>query len=329
MRAKVLSAKSIGFSSNSSIRSMLTEDEKALYFVTARDAYTARGDVIEIGPWLGGGTIQIARGLVASQRKWRLTAYDRFTWSPDAQRKYPEGGLAVGQSFLPRFKAALDEYQDRITPIEAELTDISFKLPLVQNVELLFIDAPKSWSMLRRVLIHVGPSLLPGASLVFQDFLHIASRQIVWLVMSLPQFTITTTVEHGTAILCTVSQPLKDVANAVPANMADLTEGDLLALWERGTNMLPEAKGGELAAGIALDLYARDARKSAARVLDVGVVGKPWHGHIINRVQKLVKFGNPKNKLPLTQVHKYLVAQQRRLTSASFFNPLDDEASHP
>lgn len=323
MRAKVLSATSIGFSSDSSIRSMLTEDEKALYFVTARDAYSARGAVIEIGPWLGGGTLQIARGLDASKHDWKLTAYDRFTWSSDAQRKYPEGGLAVGDSFLPLFNAGLAAYQDRITPVEAELTDISSKLPLTQNIELLFIDAPKSWSMLRNVLIHVGPKLLPGASLVFQDFLHIASRQIVWLVMSLPQFTITTTVEKGTAILCTVNEPLVDVAKAIPATMTDLSEADLMALWERGTQMLPEEKGGELAAGMALDLFARKAKKSATRVLDIGVVGKPWHDHIINRVQKLIRYGNPKNKPHLMQINKYLVTQKRRAEAEGPLNPLD------
>lgn len=331
MRAKILSAGSIGFSSDSSIRSMLTEDEKALYFVTARDAYSARGAVIEIGPWLGGGTIQIVRGLEATRHKWHLTVYDRFTWSTDAQRKYPEGGLTVGDSFLPRFKEGLGSFQDRITPIEAELTDITSKLPLTQNIELLFIDAPKSWSLLRKVLIHVGPKLLPGASLVFQDFLHIASRQIVWLVMSLPQFTITTTVEKGTAILCTVTEPLTDVEKTVPPTMAGLTERDLLALWERGTNMLPEEKGGELAAGMALDLYARNARKSAARILDIGVVGKPWHDHIIHRVQKLIKFGNPKNRPPLVQVNRYLVKRKRAISppEAGGLNALEDQAGTP
>lgn len=323
MRAKILSAPSIGFSSDSSIRSMLTEDEKALYFMTARDAYKARGAVIEIGPWLGGGTIQIARGLDASRHEWALTAYDRFTWSSDAQRKYPEGGLKVGESFLSRFKDGLAAYADRIAPIEAELTDISSRLPISRDIELLFIDAPKSWSLLRRVLIHVGPHLLPGASLVFQDFLHIASRQIVWLVMSLPQFNITTTVDKGTAILCTVTEPLLDVASAVPATLDALTESDLMALWERGTKMLPEEKGGELAAGIAMDLYSRNARKLAARVLDVGVVGKPWHDPIIGRVQKLIQFGNPKNKPPLSQIRKYLVAHRRRMESRHFLNPLD------
>lgn len=151
-KVKVLSAASIGFSANSSICSMMTEDEQALYFVTAR-SYRGAGSVIEIGPWLGSGTTQICRGLDASSHDWTLTVYDRFTWNSVAQRKYPEGGLQVGESFLPLFDSNLQPYRQRIMPITAELRDISSKLPISGQIELLFVDAPKSWSMLRLVLM--------------------------------------------------------------------------------------------------------------------------------------------------------------------------------
>lgn len=306
MRARTISAATIGFSANSAIRTMLYEDELALYYMTARDAYRARGAVIEIGPWLGGGTEQICRGLDASQHDWSLTVIDRFTWGADGQRKWPEGGLTIGQSFLPQFQKNLSAYISRILPVAAELKDMPAIFAPSERIELLFVDAPKSWSMLRMLFGHLGPHLLPGASIIFQDFLHVTARGIVWLLMSMPQIKIEAAVAKGESVLVTVGEPLVNFIDEVPPSVNHLSVADLIRCWEKAVSALPEDKTGRLSIGLAMDLLLRNANQDAFRVLDMGVSGQPWEPAVVQNVDYLIEFGNRKNKAVLSTIVDHL-----------------------
>jgi len=285
---------------------MLYEDELALYYTTARDAYRARGAVIELGPWLGGGTEQICRGLDASGRDWRLTVVDRFTLSADGKRKWPEGGLEIGQSFLPQFQSNLSSYRTRISPVAAELRDMPTIFAVPEPIELLFVDAPKSWAMLRLLFAHLGPHLLPGATIIFQDFLHVTARGLVWLLMSLPQIKIEATVEKGESVLVTVGEPLVNILDMIPGSVKHLSVAELIQCWHRALSALPEDKMGRLSIGLAMDLVLRNATQDAFRVLNFGVAGRPWEPAIVQNLDYLMEFGDDKSRPVLATILGHL-----------------------
>ena len=289
------------------IVSMLTDDEKALYYKVAA-GYKARGAVLEIGPWLGSGTFQICSALETTGHDWSLTVIDRFVWSQIYANKYPRLGLTANADFLPNFKTNLAAFGDRVVPIAGELLEIEAIHPVAADTrfELVFVDAPKSWRMLWSVLQHLGPHLMIDARLVFQDFFHITSRQIIWLLASVPQLRITDLVDSGTAAAFVLDAPIIDMASIAPATIEDLGVADLIALWERLKPDFEGARLGALAAGMALDLLARDAHEEARQVLEEGARDKPWSATVLADVDRLARIGDDKSRDDLQTIAIFL-----------------------
>ena len=307
MSVEIFSAETIGFTTDVTMPSMLSENDRALYYDVAK-SYRGKGAVIEIGPWLGSGTYQIARGLEESGFPWSLTVFDRFKWASLYAGRYPEIGLNTGDSFLHLFRENLKPYIDRITAIAGEVGDIAKALPLERDIELLFVDAPKNWELLWGVLEHVRTQMQPGSKLVFQDFFHITSRQIIWLLMSIPQLRLTRMLSFGSSVVFTIEAPIPPLDSFLPRDMQALTVSDLLTMWQRLRHEFPEQRSGALAAGMALDLLARDAVEEALAVLDEGAIGKPWQLKVADDLNRLIR---PKGKDRdfLIEIGAYLRAQ--------------------
>jgi dienelactone hydrolase len=69
--------------------------------------HTGRGDVVECGCCLGGGTAYLARGLAAGGYRGSIWCYDR--WKADAREvekaRRASVALSVGQNLEPLFRA--------------------------------------------------------------------------------------------------------------------------------------------------------------------------------------------------------------------------------
>lgn len=306
MMTTIVHAQPGTYDSDVEIPAMLSDDEKFLYFRTAR-AYTGMGAIMEIGPWLGASTFQICRGLEESGHSWNLTVFDRFKWLSHYSSSYPNIPLKRQESTLSLFRSNLLPYADRINPIVGEIRDIDQLIPLRENIEMLFVDAPKSWRMLWTVLNHVGPKLQPGARILFQDFLHITSRQIAWLVASLPMLQATELVNQGTAVSFVLNGRLPNFAQDVPANINQISSAQLIELWKKLSLVLPESRSCELAAGLALDLLERSEWDLATQILDQAVSVSPSAPGMVAELGRLLR-KSPGNKLHLMQAFAYLRA---------------------
>jgi SAM-dependent methyltransferase len=304
---QIFSADSNVFANDGGIVSMLTEDEKALYFNLAA-GYQNRGRVVEIGPWLGSGTYQICAGLKQTGLPWALTVFDRFQWSQLYTDRYPHVGLSADESFRPIFERNLSEFVGTIDFVTGELLELSTLMPLPDDaaIELLFIDAPKSWRLLWSVLAHFGPHLMPGSRLAFQDFFHITSRQIIWLLASIPGFRLTALVDNGTSAVFVADGPIPDLAGIVRSSMNELGAADLMRLWRRLATEMPKSRLGDLAAGMALDLMERGAFAEAKAVLDEGAVGQSWSADLLREVERLARVGDAKSRPMLAIIASYL-----------------------
>lgn len=289
------------------IPAMLSEDEKYLYHKTA-GSYRGKGAVIEIGPWLGASTYQICSGLATSGHDWSLTVLDRFKWSPLYANGFPKVDLKRGDSFLPLFREHLSPYSSKINVLTGEVLEIEELLQLSESVELLFIDAPKSWRMLWTVFNHLGPRLQRGSRVLMQDFLHITSRQIAWLAASIPELEAMETVGDGTSVVFTVSKRLTSFGQDLPSDMREVPSTRLIELWERMASMLPEARASDLGAGLALDLLERGETKLACAVLDRAVRGTTREAALTEELLRLLRKSPGSVKGYLLEVIAYLRA---------------------
>lgn len=314
------------FIERAGIPAMLSNDEKALYYKVAR-GYTGRGKVLELGPWLGGSTFQICSGLEASGYPWSLTVVDRFRWSKIYASEYPEIPVAPLGSFLPVFEEHLSAFHDKLDIRAGDLGAISTLYPDEGDIELLFIDAPKSWRLLWQVMNHLAPRLMPGARIVFQDFLHITSRQIAWLLASIDGLSIEQTVETGTSVGFTVSNRLEALEGTVPDKMGNVATDALIGSCRRLWRQLPAARTPQLAVGLALDLLERDELDSACAILDEAVRGTSSEANVLDELARLTRKAVPELKAHLVEIAAYLRASIHPLEARRALRSKVEEAT--
>jgi hypothetical protein len=181
-------------------------EQRYLHWLT-RTQWRDEGHVLEIGPWLGGSTLCLARGMALAHpaARHRLHAFDNFTWRAFMGRFAPLS-LDDGQSFEPHFHANVAEQRARIVahalalpdeaiPGDVEATGVrgsaaSSAPPFVwdprEPIEILFVDGAKSWRGMRWLLRSTAPSLrAERALLVCQDFKHWGSSWVPLLIARL------------------------------------------------------------------------------------------------------------------------------------------------
>jgi hypothetical protein len=185
--------KSVAFDYPRSVPTMLADEEKQYLFWLGRDAWDGRGDVLEIGPWLGGSTVSLAAGMRASghDARGRLHTVDNFLWRDFMSARAPLP-LGNGESFEPFFHKNLASYHDIVVAHAAALPDDAVARDAETNakrftetnsipqfdghggsgaITVLFVDGAKSWRGMRHLLRVTSERLIPGKSLlVCQDF---------------------------------------------------------------------------------------------------------------------------------------------------------------
>src|SRR4026209_1339620 len=101
----------------SAVPTMLSEEELRYLTWLGAEAWTGRGAILEVGPWLGGSTRALAEGVRQRThcRPGVLTSMDNFVWkSFMAQRS----GLSLkeGESFLPYFQKNMADFGSLVVP---------------------------------------------------------------------------------------------------------------------------------------------------------------------------------------------------------------------
>jgi hypothetical protein len=185
--------RSVHFELPNTIPTMISAEERSYLYWLGRDFWTGRGEVIEMGPWLGGSTYSLAAGMAAKhpEAQRRLHVFDSFIWRPFmAQRaRLP---LEAGQSFRSYFERNLEPFRELLV-VESKslpddkitgesLTALEQRVDIAESdvlrwtgapIEILFVDGAKSWDGFLYLLKETAASLIPGVSLlVCQDYKH-------------------------------------------------------------------------------------------------------------------------------------------------------------
>ncbi len=156
---------------------MTTVYELAMLKSYAKEVYSGQGKIVDLGIWMGATTQAICEGL--RERGFQpgatkpVIGIDQFLWeawmSPIAHQVGVTRTFEVGEHFFPLVAERLKGYQDLADVVSQDLTrPVSDE---TEPVELLFVDAMKSWELADRIVGRFFGRLMEGRSvLVQQDF---------------------------------------------------------------------------------------------------------------------------------------------------------------
>jgi hypothetical protein len=153
---------------------MTTLSERAYFTWHARDCYRGEGAIVDLGSWFGSTTATLAMGLSqnrrAATRNALIDAYDLFTWQPwmdDYASLARLGPYAVGESFQREFDHVVEPWRERIRVHAGDLTKQEWG---GGPIELLLIDAMKSWELAWHILNKFIVAIAERGYLIHQDF---------------------------------------------------------------------------------------------------------------------------------------------------------------
>jgi predicted O-methyltransferase YrrM len=170
------------------VPTMLSERELS-YLHWLGSTVPAGGQVVELGSFLGGSTAALVEGMRSSGGTHKpVLVYDAFL-APDSEACVNSWwmkpfGLRAGENFRAKYEALHAARLDRLViregwiPEDANLSAQQRLYPEQRPIDVLFVDAAKSWGVHRTILSSFARHLKPGGTLVQQDFLDI---QTPWL----------------------------------------------------------------------------------------------------------------------------------------------------
>jgi len=154
---------------------MTAVTERAYFAWHGRELFRGVGEIVDLGAWFGSTTASLASGLVKNRhpaaRGRDVHAYDQFLWEPwmdDYAGLAAFGPYRAGDSFEGEFERVVAPWRDRI---EVHAGDLHEQVWDAGAIEVLLVDAMKSWSLAQRIVTEFYPALVPGAAFVIhQDF---------------------------------------------------------------------------------------------------------------------------------------------------------------
>jgi hypothetical protein len=214
-------------------------EERYLYWLTS-SMYAEEGAIVELGSWFGRSAIALGAGLRDSGRSTPLHCFDRFTWKSAfsdsitvADVRLPDGG-----DFMPYFLANVRPVYPHVVATKTTIDELRWN---GGPIEILFIDAPKTFADLTRTLFVFGPHLTPRRSLVImQDFFFTPAYPIsLCVAMMGDSIRLVHTVAEASSAAFVLERPLPD---HVPASWKYWAMRDerLTERWTEFVAKLPE-----------------------------------------------------------------------------------------
>ncbi len=153
----------------SAIPGMITDVEaNALLQICATQ--TMRGDVVEIGSWLGKSTVHLAQGCSIAGNGI-VHAVDTFKGNPGKEHMY-KAPLADHETIYSRFKLHVSRAGVTKQVKVHKMTSESAKKLIRKKLRLVFIDGCHEYEPALKDIRWWGKKLQPGGLLLLDDFTH-------------------------------------------------------------------------------------------------------------------------------------------------------------
>ncbi|MEJ6485422.1 glycosyltransferase family 4 protein [Nostoc punctiforme UO1] len=181
--------------STSLLLGMTAAPEQVFLQDYAQHEYSGKGEIIDLGCWLGSATISVAKGLEknlkVTVKDKRIHAYDLFIWEPSymdncVKGTSIEGRYKQGDSFLDEFVRRISSWSHSISVYPGDVVKIGWNQ---RPIEYLFVDAMKSWELTKSIFLNFYPHLIPITSLIhYNDFAHFYTAWIHLLIYKLKPY---------------------------------------------------------------------------------------------------------------------------------------------
>lgn len=253
---------------------MTDRSELAYLRLFGQEIFTGRGEIADLGSWMGSTALAVADGLARNTRdaaRWRrIHCYDRFVWEEWMDRRYAAEQLPrrwrAGDSFLSEFQFRTRSYGDRIVAHPGDLCECSW---IGEPIELLVIDAMKSWDLARAILRSFYRAMLPGGYLYQQDFAHYHTYWIHLIQYRLRDcFTPVYDVPEAAALVYRVIRAPRGAEIADAGDLSRYTRSDVDAAFDYSLSLVARRKRRKIQAARALCLYEYGEVESARAMIE-------------------------------------------------------------
>lgn len=251
---------------------MTADTERAYFQWHARDRFRGHGTIVDLGSWFGSTTACLAMGLVRNRRpaarREVIHAFDRFEWewwmAPYA-RLAALGSYQDGDSFLDEFEHVVRPWRRRI---EVHAGDLCTQSWTGQPIELLLVDAMKSWALAGSIIDTFYASVLPERGYVIhQDFGNCFTPWIHLTAYRLREYLeIDVDVRRSETVVFRLARPLPSVPEAI-AERATYDDREIDAAFAHSLAITrPEKHSGINAARVMLYAYDGDTDRASAEL---------------------------------------------------------------
>lgn len=147
---------------------MLSADEQRYLIWLTQAKYEGWGAVVDLGCWLGSSSACLAEGFVRSGKAGFVHSFDLFRWVRGYMEKDSDLRLPDDADFMPEFERLTAPWRDRVRAQKVDLFGYQWT---GGPVEILFVDAAKSWGLTNAIFRGFASAVVPGRTrVVFQDF---------------------------------------------------------------------------------------------------------------------------------------------------------------
>ncbi|MDH3310520.1 MAG: hypothetical protein OEM95_07530 [Gammaproteobacteria bacterium] len=194
---------------------MLYHEEKQYLVWLTAEKFEGWGAIVDLGPWLGSSSAALAEGLKRRSRPDKVHSFDLFKWALSYMEESAHVDLNDGEDFLPLFIREIGDYAERIEPRREDLMRYRWDSG---PIEILFVDAAKTWELTNAILRGFGDNLIPGQSrVVLQDFRFHRTHWLPLIFDSRPDlWQEIESVEDGTTVTFMPLKPLHELVGMNP-----------------------------------------------------------------------------------------------------------------
>jgi hypothetical protein len=233
-----------------------TPEERAFCEWYARAAYRGAGAIVDLGSWLGSTTLPLARGMSHRDRRrgTRIHAYDRFIWEEWMTEFAEASGVRLdyrpGDDFRRTFEDALGPH---LRLVDIHTADLCVERWSGGPIELIVIDAMKSWELAENILRQFLTHLAGGGVIFHQDFAHYYTPWIHLIGYRLrDHFTIFYDVPKSDAVAFRLRRSLDRVDAAVLASPNSYGPEEVTAAFRHSRGLVRADKHAAISAAEAM-----------------------------------------------------------------------------
>lgn len=215
-------------------------EERYLYWLTS-SMYTDDGAIVELGSWFGRSAIALGAGLRDSGRDTPLYCFDRFMWREQfaKPKMIADFDLPDGGDFMPYMVANVRPVYPNVQVTKTTIDELQWN---GGPIELLFIDAPKSFADLSTTFHAFGPHLTVGRTLlILQDFFFAPAFPIAMTVAAMgDDLRLVHTVEGASTAAFVVQRPIPAGPTPAAWKYWEMKDDVIEAKWAALMAQIPE-----------------------------------------------------------------------------------------